>query len=212
MTRMMGLQFKIIYRQGKENLAADALSRIPALLSLPACTEVRPLWLWEVINSYATDQFVQDLIQQLALSSPNSEGYSLYQGIIRLGQQIWVGENSVLRTKLIHAFHSSAVGGHSGVQATYNRLKKQFQWRGMKHDVDSFVKQCCVCQQVKHERVHPVGLLQPLSIPEDMRQDISMDFIEGLPKSEGFNSILVVVDILSKYAHFIPLKHPFTEQ
>lgn len=80
----------------------------------------------------------------------------------------------------------------------------------MKIDVDSFVKQCQVCQQAKHELSHPAGLLQPLPIPQGARQDISMDFIKGLPTSEDSNVILVVVDRFTKCNHFIPFKHPFT--
>jgi hypothetical protein len=60
----------------------------------------------------------------------------LNQGIIRVRSQIWIGGNSVLRTKIITDFHSSALGGHSGVQVTYVRLKKLFQWKGMKGDVE----------------------------------------------------------------------------
>jgi hypothetical protein len=93
------------------------------------------------------------------------------------------------------------VGGHSGLQATYQRIKKHFVWKGLKGDVDSFVRQCNICQQAKSERVHPAGLLWPLRVAQGVLKDISMDFIEGLPKSEGFNTILVVVDRLSKYAH-----------
>jgi hypothetical protein len=113
-------------------------------------------------------------------------------------------------TKLISAFHDTSPGGHLGVQATYIRIKKLFHSRGLKRDVHNFVKQCSVCQQTKSTRVHPVGLLQPLPIPKGAWQDITMDFIEGLPKSEGANGILVVVDKFSKYAHIIPLSHPFT--
>ena len=144
--------------------------------------------------------------------SPNTAGYSLDKGLIKHHDKIWIGNNSATQTKLINAFHSSAIGGHSGVAATYQRLKRLFSWKGLKQDVDNFVKQCQVCQQAKHPHTHPAGLLQPLPIPTGVWQDISMDSVEGLPKSEGYSVILVVVDRFTKYAHFIPIKHPYTAQ
>jgi hypothetical protein len=171
---------------------------------------VQPQWIQEVLNSYATDAKAQQLLAQLAIHSPDERGFSLNNGVIRRHNQIWVGENSALQTKLISAVHSSAIGGHSGVNATYHRLKHLFTWPGMKTDVDNFVKQCSVCQHSKHSHDHPSGLLQPLPIPAGVWQDVSMDFIEGLPQSEGYTVILVVVDRLSKYAHFILVKHPYT--
>jgi transposase InsO family protein len=162
-----------------------------------------------VANSYATDAHAQDLLSQLALHSPNAQGFSLHQGIIKQGAQIWLGENSTIGTKLIFAFHSTALGGHSGIHPTYLRIKKLFSWRGLKQDVENFVNQCQPCQQAKSERTNPAGLLQPLPIPTGAWQDNTMDFI-GLPKSVGFNSILVIVDRFSKYAHVLPLKHPFS--
>ena len=80
----------------------------------------------------------------------------------------------------------------------------------MKQDVDNFVKQCNIYQHAKHSLQHPMGLLQPLPIPEGVWQNLTMDFIEGLPKSEGCTVILVIVDKLTKYAHFLPVKHPYT--
>jgi hypothetical protein len=142
--------------------------------------------------------------------SPDENGFSLYQGIIRKAGRIWIGANSALRTKLVAALHDSAIGGHSGTQATYQRVKKVFYWRGLKADVVQFVQQCAICQKAKSERTHPAGLLQPLPVPQGVWEDVTMDFIEGLPKSEGFDTILVVVDRFSKYSHFFPLKHPFT--
>ena len=80
----------------------------------------------------------------------------------------------------------------------------------MKTDIENYIKQCQVCQHTKHSHQHPSGLLQPLPIPEGVWTALSMDFIEGLPKSEGYSIILVVVDRFTKFAHFIPVKHPYT--
>jgi len=81
----------------------------------------------------------------------------------------------------------------------------------MKTNVDTYVKQCSIYQQMKHSHDHPAGLLQPLPIPAGAWQDfVKRDFVEGLPKSDGYSVILVVVDRLTKFAHFIPLKHPYT--
>lgn len=76
--------------------------------------------------------------------------------------------------------------------------------------VKQFVRACITCQCAKTERVSPAGLLQPLPIPKRPWAVISLDFIEGLPKSGGYDVILVIVDKFSKYAHFLPLKHPYT--
>jgi hypothetical protein len=121
-----------------------------------------------------------------------------------------VGQNVGLHIILISAFHSSVVGGHSGVMATYQRLKKLFYWPRQKTDVEVFVKQFQTCQQAKHDNCKYSGLLQPLPIPQHSWQDVFMNFVEGLPKSNGYTIILVVVDRLTKYEHFIALKHPYT--
>lgn len=156
------------------------------------------------------DPEAQTLITSLAIKSPDSKGYSLEHGLIKYQGRIWIGTNQALRTKLISNFHATPVGGHSGILATYHRIKKLFYWNGMKNGVEEFVKQCQICHQAKHEHTQPAGTLQPLHVPEGAWQDLTMDFIEGLPKSEMYDVILVIVDRLTKYSHFLPLRHPFT--
>jgi len=206
----MGLQFKVVYRKGKENLATDALSRVGHLMALQAVSEATPVWVQEVLNFYHTDPVAQALLQSLAVTSPNAQGYSLDNGLIKYKNHVWLGHNSALRTKVIAALHSSPIGGHSGSKPTYHKVKHHFYWKGLKKDVENFVQKCLVYQQAKHEHTHPVGLLQPLPIPTGAWQDVSLDFIEGLPVSRGCSGILVVVDMFTKYAHFLSLKHPFS--
>ena len=76
--------------------------------------------------------------------------------------------------------------------------------------MQNFVKSCPTCQQAKVEHVKLPGLLQPLPVPEQAWSVVNLDFIEGLPKSQQYDTILVVIDKFSKYGHFIPLAHPFT--
>jgi hypothetical protein len=118
----------------------------------------------------------------------------LHKGIIKYHGHVWIGDNSTLKTKVIAALHSSPIGGHYGIMPTYHIVKHLFHWKGIKQDVENFVKQCTICRQAKHELSHPAGLLKPLPIPAGAWQDISMDFVEGLPTSGGCNVILVVVD------------------
>jgi hypothetical protein len=80
----------------------------------------------------------------------------------------------------------------------------------MKDQVRQFIETCSICKQAKPERVRYPGLLEPLPILPHLWHTVTMDFVEGLPRSSGYNCILVVVDKLSRYAHFIPLSHPFT--
>lgn len=144
------------------------------------CSTVQPAWVQEVLNSYTTDSKAQDLLTQLAIHSPNEQGYSLEQGLIKYKGKVWIGHNSSLQTKLIAVCHSSAIGGNSGIAVTYSRLKQHFAWKGLKQDVENFIKQRSTCQHAKHSNTPPKGLLQPLPIPASIWQDISMDFIEGL--------------------------------
>ncbi|KAL4039222.1 hypothetical protein IC575_002871 [Cucumis melo] len=100
---------------------------------------------------------------------------------------------------------------HPGSTKMYQDLKRVYWWRNMKREVAEFVSRCLVCQQVKAPRQKPAGLLQPLSIPEWKWENVSMDFITGLSRTlRGFTVIWVVVDRLTKSAHFVPGKSTYT--
>jgi len=171
---------------------------------------LQPVWVQELLNTYTTDPRARKLLARLAIKSLDEHGYNLDKGLIKFQNKLWVPQNLASQTKIINTFHASAIGGHSGVQATYHKIHRLFHWKGLKLAMEEFVKQCQICQQANHMNAHPVGLLQPLPIPEGAWQELSMDFIEGLPKSEGYDVILVIVDRFTKCAHFIPIKHPFT--
>ena len=121
-----------------------------------------------------------------------------------------IGSDLELRMDLLKHFHTFAVGGHSGVKATMKRTFFIVYWKGFTKTVKQFVRKCVTCQRCKYDTVAYLGLLQPLPIPERLWSNISMDFIEGLPKSHGKEVIFVVVDRLSKATHFLALSHPYT--
>jgi hypothetical protein len=122
---------------------------------------------------------------------------------------LYLSKQSKLKSTVLSELHATPTVGHSGFTKTYDRVKRSFFWDGMKQDIRNFVAECEVCQRNKGETVKYLGTLQPLLIPPTIWKDISMDFITGLPKSGNKSVIMVVVDHLSKYAHFCALPHPF---
>jgi hypothetical protein len=119
-TKLLGLQYKIIYKKGLENNAADALSRCPTSDKLMAISAVQPQWLEEIQSSYTSDPEATKLLSQLAVNPEGVSHYSLANGIIRYKGKIWLGHNKDLQGKVFHALHNSALGGHSGAPVTYH--------------------------------------------------------------------------------------------
>nr|GFB56471.1 transposon Ty3-I Gag-Pol polyprotein [Tanacetum cinerariifolium] len=115
-----------------------------------------------------------------------------------------------LREALLTEAHSSPFLVHSGSTKMYHDLKQYFWWSGMKRDVATFVARCLICQQVKIEHQRASGLLQQLDIPVWKWDEISMDFVTSLPQTKRrHDSIWVVVDRLTKSAHFLPIRKDY---
>ncbi|WVZ54190.1 hypothetical protein U9M48_005028 [Paspalum notatum var. saurae] len=181
-TKLLGSQYKVIYKPGLTNHAADALSRrTHPVAQICAISNTDPVWVSAV-----------------------------QKGLLRYKNRIWLGTNVPLQQQIMATLHSGTLGGHPGFPVTYRRISQLFAWKGMKKDVKLFVASCQVCAQAKPEHSKLPGLLLPLPVPSSAWQIISMDFVEGLPRSAGHDCILVVVDKFTKYAHFIALSHPFT--
>lgn len=96
------------------------------------------------------------------------------------------------------------------IENTYKKISSLFYWKGLKEDVIKFVKSCATCQRSKYDSADYPGLLQSLQIPSTAWASVSMDFINGLPKFIGKTTILVVVDRLTKYEHFLAIAHLYT--
>ena len=210
--KLMGFDYEILYKKGSENKAADALSRIPTsaqLLHL-ALSAITSDYVQQIVDSCKSDVDLQKLVANLEMNPQSHKHYALLQGQLRRKGKLVVGNDEQLRQALLSYFHSDPSGGHSGVQATMKRVTGFCYWKKLRQQVKAFVANCRVCQANKPDLSAYPGLLQPLPIPQQVWSEISMDFIEGLPPSNGKTVLFVVVDRLSKYSHFIPLSHPFT--
>ncbi|GJU07031.1 putative mitochondrial protein [Tanacetum coccineum] len=157
-----------------------------------------------VQGTWLTDDAVCAIITQLRNGQPAKQHYAwINEKLLRKGKLV-VGQDANLRRKLLKYFNEDSIRGHSGVKVTSHRLCSLFYWKGIRKQVKQFVRECLVCQKCKPDLSAYPGLLQPLPIPQTIWSQISMDFIEGLPKSHGKDVIVVIVDRLMYKLHGMP--------
>ncbi|WVZ80746.1 LOW QUALITY PROTEIN: hypothetical protein U9M48_028201 [Paspalum notatum var. saurae] len=214
---------EIHYHPEKANVVADALSRksyvnMAVAFQMPPelCEEFESLSSGFVCHTTVATFEAEPTLEQEIRKHPKTDGK-----IQEIREQIKVGkaphfredEQDVdrIRKFILSEAHDTAYSIHPGSTKMYYDLKERFWWHGMKRAVAEYVAVCDTCQRVKAEHQRPAGLLQPLKIPEWKWEEISMDFIVGLPRTQkGYNSIWVVVDRLTKVAHFIPVNTTYS--
>ena len=124
---------------------------------------------------------------------------------------VYVLNDDELKKSILEEAHIGFFVMHPGSTKMYQILKTSYWWSEMKRDVSEFVTKCMVCQKVKAEHQVPSGLLQPIRIPEWKWDQITMDFVVELPLTERKPYlILVVVDRLTKLAHFLPVRTDYS--
>ncbi|XP_053571958.1 maestro heat-like repeat-containing protein family member 1 [Bombina bombina] len=126
------------------------------------------------------------------------------RGISHVKGKIYIPPD--LREEVLHDHHDTPLSGHPGIHRTSELIGRNFWWPNLRHSVDNYIKSCHACTVSKSQKTKPSGYLQSLPIPERPWHTVGMDFIVELPLSNQSNTILVVVDLLTKMAHFIPYK------
>ena len=207
--RLMGYDYQVKYIKGITNVVADALSRRPIIeveCNATALISEDSRFLARLRASYALDTHAAAVLAKLN-SGRTVKHYTVADDLLwyhtrRGPRRLYVPTS--LRGEVLRKSHDHILAGHGGVNTTVEKVSRSFWWPAMRPAVEEFVLSCLECQQLKPRNAPKPGLLQSLPVPERIWTDLTMDFIVGLPEVRGRDSICVVVDRLSKYAHFIP--------
>ncbi|GJW91986.1 ty3-gypsy retrotransposon protein [Tanacetum coccineum] len=211
--KLMGFDFAIEYKTSATNLVADALSRVydeadDVIAAFMALSQPLVSLVDDLRKENETlDEF--KVIHQKRERKEVLDGFRREQGMILFHDRYFIGAESKLKELLLSEFHNMSMAGHSGVKKMLVGMSTLFYWKGMRKSIEDFICKCLVCQQTKYSMQAPAGLLQPLPTPSRVWEDVSMDFITGLPVYKGLSVILVVVDRFTKYAHFGTLPASF---
>lgn len=226
--------FTLQYHPGKANVVADALSRKPqsqlALIlkenwnMLETLIEynlvpsidgneifignlaVQPSIIGRIIEAQGDDEELVKYVQGMKEKHPEDWSIHTQEGM-RFRGRLCVPNNESLREEVMQEAHRSKFTVHPGGMKMYKDLRRNFWWSNMKRDIVTYVSKCLTFQLVKAEHVRKGGLLQPLKIAEWKWEHITMDFVTGLPRTaKGNDTIWVIVDRLTKSAHFLPIK------
>jgi len=229
--RLSKFNVVVVYRPGVQNGAADALSRMytseegesadvihdalfpPPQVSSPLAVSsvkqspLQPLPILERIKkAYTQDESISPLLEQLSkeTSAAPPGDHILEDGLLYFDGRILVPDDISIQRDILSSCHDGLAAGHFGTHKTFELVYRSYHWPGLRQFTKRFVTSCDTCQRNKMVHHKPYGLLQSLPVPQTPWSSISMDFIVQLPESNGFTAVLVVVDRLTKMAHFIP--------
>jgi hypothetical protein len=230
---------EVHYHPGKANVVADALSRKDHCnhlelepVSVPLCEEMRRLNLEvvpqgslyaltaesdlydRIVTAQCNDEDIQTIKQKLAEGDPKYTCFQKdHQGVVWFGKRLVVPVDPKIKKIILDEAHKSKFSIHPSSTKMYQDLKLNFWWSNMKVDIAKYVAECDTCHRMKASHLKSAGVLQPLSIPMWKWDDISMDFIVGLPLTARKKySIWVIVDRLTKTAHFITVHTTYSVQ
>jgi hypothetical protein len=146
---------------------------------------------------------LQHLARQIGLDRVTSIKWSA-SGKLLFDKQVYVPNIPELQTKILASNHDLTLAGHVGGAKMMELVSRNYFWLGVWSDIQKYVQGCPTCQRTKTSREKPHGYLKSLELPEGPWQHITMDSIKLLPMSNNYNSILVIVNCLTKWVIFIP--------
>ena len=187
-------------KPGNANAVDDVVSQKTELAAIVTSMPISD-FLDKIKEGLKNDPTAKNLLK-LAKEGKTRRFWQSNGTLLTIKNRLFVPRQGSLRNDILKECHHSLWVEHLGMNQTFALNHDKYYWPKMQDDIEAYVKTCLVCQQDKEEQQLPAGLLEPLPVAEIPQDSVTMDFIVALPKSQGFGSIMVVVDKFS--ATFIP--------